>query len=183
MPGPSRPRARRSPGTSGPRRTECAAENASSGPRSRARSACCPAVRCRTGRSPAGSGAPARANSSASTTWSMTDRPAPPYSFGQDTAISPWAARVRRHSLRERASRRRAAAPRPRTSPPGGVLPETRGCGSGTLPLRRGYSTSTSRQGRRLVAGRISGAMRQSSSPYSTVPYESAPPVTSPQCA
>ena len=35
------------------------------------------------------SGAPARANSSASTTCSIGERPAPPYSFGQDTATRP----------------------------------------------------------------------------------------------
>lgn len=42
------------------------------------------------------SGAPARANSSASTTCSIGDRPPPPYSVGQDTATRPAPARARR---------------------------------------------------------------------------------------
>ena len=35
------------------------------------------------------SGAPARANSSLSTTFSMIDRPLPPYSFGHEAQIQP----------------------------------------------------------------------------------------------
>src|SRR5829696_2488116 len=61
----------------------------------------------------AGSGAPARANSSASTTCSMTERPAPPYSFGQETATKPQSARMRRHRCANAARSSGGSAPAP----------------------------------------------------------------------